>query len=196
MSVHVFVEGGGSQNRTRTACRKAFSVFFEKVLGDRPKPRVIASGSRNEAYGDFCRSLSDDSGTIALLLVDSEDPVPSGKTPAAHLRDRDQWTKPLPDGQVHLMVQCMEAWFLADKGKLADYYGNGFKESALPANPQVEGISKKDIFDGLIRATAATSKGAYHKTWHGFEILERLDPGTVQQHSAHAAALFTTLLRS
>jgi Domain of unknown function (DUF4276) len=189
VSVHIFVEGGGSQPRTKTACRKAFHVFFEKLLSDRPKPRIVASGSRDEAYRDFCRALSEDPDVFPVLLVDSEDRLPPGKTPAAHLRDRDQWTKPLPDGQVHLMVQCMEAWFLADKGKLAEYYGN-----ALPANPRVENISKKDIFDGLDRATAATIKGAYHKTRHAFEILERLDPGTVQQHSSHAAALFATLL--
>jgi hypothetical protein len=194
VSVRIFVEGGGRQPRTKTACRKAFHVFFEKLLGDRPKPRIVASGSRDEAYRDFCCALSDDPDVSPVLLVDSEDPVPSGKTTAAHLRDRDQWTKPLPDGQVHLMVQCMEAWFLADKGKLAEYFGDGFKQSALPANPQVEEISKKDIFDGLNRATAATIKGAYHKTRHGFEILERLDPRTVQQHSSHAAALFRTLL--
>jgi len=194
VSAYVFVEGGGNQNRTKTACRKAFHVFFDRLLGNRPKPRIVASGSRDEAYRDFCRSLSDTSDRFAVLLVDSEDPVPAGKTAIAHLRDRDHWTN-LPNGQVHLMVQCMETWFLADKAKLAEYYGDGFKQSALPPNLRIEAISKTDVFEGLHRATAATAKGSYHKTRHAFDILERLDPEAVRQHSPPAAALFATLLR-
>jgi hypothetical protein len=88
----------------------------------------------------------------------------------------------------------MEAWFLTDKVMLAQYYGDGFKQSALPANPKIEEISKGDVFNGLDRATVATSKGAYRKTRHGFDILERLDPAAVQQRSPFAAALFTLLV--
>jgi hypothetical protein len=192
VSVRVFVEGGGDP-RSQTACRKAFSIFFGKLLGGRPKPRVVASGNRDQAYRDFSLSLSGEADTRAILLVDSEDPVPAGKTPAEHLRDRDHWTKPLPDGQVHLMVQCMEAWFLTDKKMLAQYYGNGFRQPALPPNPKIEEIPKKDVLHGLERATAETRKGAYHKTRHGFDILERLDPGAVQKGSPLAAALFKVL---
>jgi hypothetical protein len=187
------VEGGGNQNRTKTACRKAFHVFFDRLLGERPKPRIVASGSRDEAYRDFRRSLSDAYDGFAVLLVDSEHPVPAGKTVTAHLRDRDHWTD-LPNGQVHLMVQCMETWFLADKAVLAQYYGDGFRQSALPPNPIIEAISKTDVFEGLHRATAETTKGPYHKTRHAFEILERLDPEAVGRQSPHAAALFATLL--
>lgn len=193
MSVRVFVEGGGDQRRTQTACRKAFSIFFGKLLGDRPKPRIIASGSRDQAYRDFCRSLEHDPDTFSVLLVDAEGPVPAGKTAVAHLRDRDRWTNPLPNGQVHLMVQCMEAWFLADNTVLASYYGDGFRESALPRNPEIEQIPKRDIMDGLGRATAAAGKGPYHKTRHGFEILERCAPDAIREQSPFAAALFDVL---
>jgi hypothetical protein len=194
VSVHVFVEGGGDR-RSYIACRKAFSEFFRRLLGDRPKPRIIASGSRDEAYRDFCRALDNDPENFPMLLVDSEEPVPAGKTATAHLRDRDHWTEALPQGQVHLMVQCMEAWFLADKTVLAQYYGDEFKEAALPANPSIEEIPKDDLLDRLARATASTSKGRYHKTRHAFEILEQLDPQRVQQRSPFAAALFTVLLQ-
>ncbi len=193
MTVRLFVEGGGNHKLTKTACRKAFHVFLDRLLGDAPKPRIIASGSRDEAYRDFCRSLSTDANSFAVLLVDSEDPVPAGKTAAEHLRDRDHWTNPLPDDQVHLMVQCMEAWFLADKVKLQHYYGAGFRAASLSANPAIEAIPKKDMLDGLHRATVTTSKGAYHKTQHGFEILELLDPLAVERKSRFAAALFAML---
>lgn len=158
MNVHLFVEGGGNQKRTKTACRKAFHIFIGRVLDERPKPRIVSSGSREEAYRDFCRLVANDSDTLAMLLLDSEDPVPAGRSPIAHLRGRDKWTDHLSDGRVHLMVQCMEAWFLADKAALADYYGNGFNESALPKNPAIEDVPKKDIMGGLDRATAKTAK--------------------------------------
>jgi hypothetical protein len=48
--------------------------------------------------------------------------------------------------------------------------------------------------NGLHNATRATNKGLYHKTRHGFDILERIDPGAVRQRSGHADALFTLLL--
>ena len=96
---------------------------------------------------------------------------------------------------MHLMVQCMEAWFLADKTILTQYYGGKFRESALPANPRIEEVPKNDLLDGLARATVATSKGRYHKTQHAFDILERLDPQSVQQQSPFAGALFAVLLQ-
>jgi len=194
VSIRVFVEGGGD-HRSYTACRKAFSTFFGRMLGDRPRPRITASGSRDAAYRDFSRSLADDPDTFPVLLVDSEDPVPVGKSAAAFLRDRDSWTNPLPEEQVHLMVQCMEAWFLADRATLTQYYGDNFRDTALPGNPKIEEVLKNDLLDGLARATETTSKKRYHKTRHGFDILERLDPYSVQQRSPFARALFAVLLR-
>lgn len=193
MSVRVYVEGGGSQQRTKTACRRAFRLFFEKVLGDRPKPRITACGGRVETYRDFCRSLKDRE-TFPLLLVDSEGPVAAGKTACEHLLDRDHWINVMPDKQVHLMVQCMEAWFLADAPALAQYYGNGFKGGALSGNLDIEAVPKREVLDKLNNATNGTTKGPYHKTRHAFEILECIDPAGIQQRSRHADKLFKVLL--
>jgi hypothetical protein len=194
VSVHVFVEGGGPHKKTQTECRKGFRLFFEKVLGDKPRPRISACGSRDEAYRDFCRSLQHDEDTLAILLVDAEDPVVAGKTPCAHLRDRDQWTCPMPVQQVYLMVQCMESWFLADRPALEEYYGHGFKANGLPGNQNIEAIPKPDVMEGLSRATKDTDKGEYHKTRHGFAILERIDPVMVRDRSPHARAFLDFLL--
>ena len=194
MSIRVFVEGGGDQRRTQTACRKAFHILFEKLLGDRPSPAITACGGRDEAYRDFRRSLDRNPATLAVLLVDSEGPVAAGNSPATHLRGRDGWTAPTPEEQVHLMVQCMEAWFLADKAALTSFYGQGFREGALPPNPNIEAVPKGDLLKGLERATASTSKGSYHKTQHGFAILERIDPAALRRNSPHAERLFRFLL--
>jgi len=123
---------------------------------------------------------------LAILLVDAEAPVAAGERPCAHLRDRDGWTKLMPESHVHLMVQCMESWFLADRPTLQEYYGQGFRLNSLPGNPDVEAVSKQDVMEGLARATEDTTKGEYHKTQHGFAILENLDPAKVRACSPHA----------
>jgi hypothetical protein len=194
--ISIYVEGGGPRAKapSAVACRKAFRLFFEKLLGDRPMPHIVASGSRDEAYRDFCRELETNPERLAILLVDSEDPVPADKTAAAYLRARDHWTKAMPDDQVHLMVQCMEAWFLADAPAVVLYYGREFREAALSGNPNIEAISKRDVMNKLESATRATAKGTYHKSRHGFDILERIDPNRVRQASRHADALFAFLL--
>jgi hypothetical protein len=194
VNVHVYVEGGGPHKKTQTECRKAFHQFFERFLGeDAKRPRVSACGSRDEAYRDFCRSLQYDHGMLAVLLVDSEGPVAAGKSPCAHLRDRDGWTNPMPEARVHLMVQCMEYWFLADGTALQEYYGQGFRSNALPENPLIEAIPKQHLLHGLARATKDTNKGEYHKTRHAFAILESLDPARVSDRSPHAKAFLDFL---
>ncbi|MGA3025582.1 MAG: DUF4276 family protein [Bryobacteraceae bacterium] len=107
------------------------------------------------------------------------------------MQHRDGWTSPVkvPHDQVHLMVQCMEAWFLADRQALIDYYGRDFRDNALPGNPNPEQIPKRDLMDGLDRAT----RGTYHKTRHGFPILERINPSTVRACCPHADALLNLL---
>jgi hypothetical protein len=162
-----------------------------KVLGSRPKPRIVACGSRDEAYKDFCRSLND-AQVFPVLLVDSEGPVQLHQTASVHLLQRDGW-KNLPDGQVHLMVQCMESWFLADKGALGGYYGQGFRAHSLPGNLKIEEVLKQDVAHGLKSATRDTIKGEYHKTKHAFEILALIDPEAVRKASGYADRFFKAL---
>jgi hypothetical protein len=86
----------------------------------------------------------------------------------------------------------MEAWFHADKEALQDFYGNGFKESALKKNPNVEEIPKKDLEDGLREATKKTQKGDYfdNKTSHGPRLFERPLP-TVSGHSKRSSRVWS-----
>jgi len=91
------------------------------------------------------------------------------------------------------MVQVMESWFLADRNELAQYYGQEFLLASLPGQPNVELISKQDVFSALQHASAKTQKGQYHKTSHGFDLIERIDPNLVRAASAHANRLLTVL---
>ena len=197
MNIKVFAEGGGATKALRTKCRRGFSNFFQKAGMEHHKPSVIASGSRRSAFDDFRaavhRAKKDE---FIVLLVDSEDPIAAGSSPWQHLKARDSWNQPsdATDDQVHLMVQCMEAWFLADKDCLIAYYGNGFNQNALPARQDIENIAKNDVLNGLKNATrSGVSKGEYGKGQHSFDILAQIDPVKIATASPHAKRLVKTL---
>lgn len=196
MKVKVYVEGGGDSASLKTRCREGFSKFFQRAGLEGRMPRVIACGSRNSAYGDFCTALrSARPGDFPVLLVDSEAAVAA--IPWEHLRARDNWDKPpgADDDQAQLMVQCMESWFLADAELLAGFFGQGFAASALPGNPNVEQVPKQQVFDTLKMATRhCRPKGEYGKAAHSFELLARLDPARIST-LVHGRRLIEMLMR-
>lgn len=184
----LFVEGGGEGKVLRTECRQAISEFLKKAGLAGCLPRIVASGSRGQAYDDFCIAIR--SGEPALLLVDSEGPVPpecqTGEPeawqPWAHLLQRvgDGWAMPVgtTDGHCHLMVECMENWFLADRAALAKFFGQGFLPTALPAATKpIESVGKIQLFDALKAATShCKTKSQYGKGEHSFKLLTTIDP--------------------
>ena len=87
----------------------------------------------------------------------------------------------------------MEAWFIADLETLKKFYGQGFKENAIPKNANVETIAKDNLESTLKTATANTTKGEYHKIKHAYKLLELLDVDKVCQASPYCDRLFTTL---
>ena len=192
MSVSLYAEGGGDSKALKSACRQGFAKFISKAGPVETMPKIIACGSRGDAYRSFTRAQA--SGQPAMLLVDAEDPVKS-VGPWEHLKDSDNWDRPLgaTDDQCHLMVQVMESWFLADVDALDSFYGQGFRSGSLPANQNIEQISKQDVLGGLVQATARSRKGAYRKASHSYDILGRLDPGKVRAASPYAARFIEAL---
>lgn len=198
MSVRIYVEGGGDTNSLKSECRRGFREFFAKFIPPNKQPKVIACGSRREAFDDFRTALRQHPDEHVVLLVDAEAPVDPDKTIWEHLKQRDSWEQPAgaTEDNTHLMVQCMESWFLADPETLEDYFGQGFQSSALPKNPHVENIPKITVFRALADATRQTkSKGSYSKGGHSFAILARIDPNKVRRASPHAERLAVALLR-
>ncbi len=187
VSVQIYVEGGGDQDRTLTKCRKAFHDLLDPHCSR--KPKIVASGSRHEAFKDFSKSVATDAA-CSVLLVDAEETVNDQDTAWDHLQRRETWQRPpgSSDEQFHLMVQVMESWFLADEACLAKFYGAGFSAGSLPGNPDIEKIPKQDVLSGLYKASRKSKKGSYHKTKHGFEILSGLDFLRVCEASARAKA--------
>ncbi len=196
MRATVYVEGGGDGKLLRTTCRIAFIKFFAAAGLAGRLPKVVACGGRDGAYRDFHDAVESntDQGRAVFLLVDSEAPVTNSE-PWQHLKDCDGWKRPptAAADSAHLMVQCMEAWFYADKGALEGFFRGGFNASALPGNPNIEDIPKEDVLNGLKAATHQSKKGRYHKGSHSFEILQRLDPNKVTAASSHARRLVEAL---
>ena len=131
-----------------------------------------------------------------VLLVDSEGPVAEESGPWLHLRNRDGWSRPddATDENAHLMVQFMEAWFLADKDRVEAFFGRGFNRNAFPGNQNIEEVAKADVLNGLKNATRQCQpKGEYGKGRNSFELLFEIDPSKVQAASPHAERLISTL---
>lgn len=197
MKIKVYVEGGGDTNVFKTKCRQGFSEFFRRAGLDGRMPRIVASGRRQNAYDDFCTALKKASADdFIVLLVDSEAAISVGVGAWVHLKDRDNWDKPpaATDDHAHMMVWCMEAWFLADRATLEEFFGNDFNAGALPARQDVENIPKCDLYAGLKNATRSCGKGEYGKGRHSYDILAQLDPARVTVASPHAKRLVDTLL--
>jgi hypothetical protein len=194
-TIRIYIEGGGNSGELRDECRRGFAKFFAAEF-KAVCPKLIACGSRMNAYDKFRKGLVQHKNDALILLVDAEAPVT--KRPWAHVAARkgDNWQKPAAaiDDQLHFMVQCMESWFLADGDALAAYFGQGFNPKALPKNAAIEKIAKEDVLRGLESATRQSkTKGAYSKGRHSFALLGRIDPAKVQARSTHAKRLFDAL---
>jgi hypothetical protein len=194
----LYVEGGGDSSSLKSACRKAFKIFLENAGLQGAMPRIVACGGRREAYNDFRAAVKMEKKRV-FLLVDSEGPVDvlyAGK-PWQYLAQHtaDGWEKPekAAEENVHLMVECMENWFLADRDALKTFYGQRFKADRLPARADIESVSKQEVFDSLEQAGKECKKGKYSKGTHAFKILEAIDPHKVMEVSGWARRFVETL---
>ena len=195
--LELYVEGGGDAKALRGRCREGFRRFLEHAGLRGHMPRIVACGGRDSAYEDFKTALGQ--GRSAMLLVDSEAPVIAG-APWAHLAARDAWAPPpgATDSQCHLMVECMESWFLADRATLQSFFGQGFKVAALPADARpIESIPKAEVYQSLASATKdCKTKARYGKGEHSFDLLGRIEPAKVTVASPWADRFVSDLKKA
>ncbi|MBK9756407.1 MAG: DUF4276 family protein [Nannocystis sp.] len=192
-SLRIFVEGGGDNHLTRSRCKQAFCILIERAgFADR-MPKFTVCGSRSRAYEMFSTACG--LGEESLLLVDSEGPV-SQASPWEHVRIRqgDGWVRPpgAREEDLHFMVECMEAWILADMAVLRRKYGQRLQESALPKRRDVEMVPKQELLAGITRATSAAD---YSKGKQAFELLEAVDPVVLRERCPWAERFFAELDR-
>ena len=124
--------------------------------------------------------------------MDSESPV-LAKTVWKHLSQRqgDGWKKPTDasDDQAFLMVQCMEAWFLADHDALNSFLNT---KTFKRAN-NVESILKIDVMKHIEAGFKKGKQGDYRKGSDSWKILSQLRPSEIRRASKHAEDFFRKL---
>lgn len=200
VEIRIYVEGGGDRAEGRAQLRRGLAEFLSEVVDAARKMRssvtIVACGGRGQTYDKLMAARRTYPRAFCVLLVDSEGPVtaPSDKQ---YLTARDGWDlRDTDEEQIHLMVQAMEAWLIADKAALAAYYGPGLHEQRLPDQRNVEEIPKEDLEKALKSATRdAKPKGEYHKIKHGAQLLGLVDPAKVRAAARHCDDLFVVLRR-
>jgi len=114
-----------------------------------------------------------------IVLLDS-DQIDDG-TLFLQLQQKANWkpARAVGENSVCWMVQCMEAWFLADRNGLHSVFGERLKVRSLPGGADVETITHPDVL--LKNATRGSGGSPYHKGIHAGKLLARLDPESVRK---------------
>lgn len=179
--------------------QQGFESFFRELKKTAREKKIsfkiIPSANTQSTYDDFIRSVESSPNSFNILLVDSDAPLGENETARNFLQNKfKKWKlQKIADEQCHLMVQIMESWFLADKEKLAVFYGQKFNINALAKDVNVEKIPKTTVENGLANATKNTQKGLYHKVNHGGKILELIDSAKVRESAFHCRRLFQAI---
>ncbi|HVX64840.1 MAG TPA: DUF4276 family protein [Pirellulales bacterium] len=158
MSAKLYIEGGGDSKELHARCREGFRRLLERLGFSGRMPRLVACGSRNDAFDDFSTAhLNAQADEYIALLVDSEASVADVEQTWTHLANQDGWSKPpgADDEQVLLMTTCMETWIVVDRPTLRKHFGNCLNENALPGDLDIESKSRDAILNALIQATRA-----------------------------------------
>lgn len=197
-SIAIYMEGGGNSAHRKAALRQGmdeFLVVLKKTFIEKSwNWRLVLCGGRAETFKFFRKAVQQKEHTIVALLVDAEAEVKG--SPLAHLKSRDGWDLGVASEEViHLMVQTMETWIVADPDALTRYYGRGFQRNELPEASNLEIVTKKDVAKALKEATRRTKKGVYQKIDHASDLLQEIDPEKVRKRCPHCARLFDRLLR-
>ncbi|MEK7875949.1 MAG: DUF4276 family protein [Pseudomonadota bacterium] len=203
------MEGGGDMTHQKAELRQGLDHLLGEVKSKARAKRfgwkLVCAGGRQKAYDAFINALRTNEDAINVLLVDSESPIAAetgdsardARERVAHLAARDGWDlEAAPAERIHLMVQCMEAWIVADPEALAHFYGQRFARRSLPARKNLEEDPAPDIYDKLARATRNTQKGEYGKIRHASHLLQRIDATKVAQHCRRFATFTRWLSES
>ena len=197
--IAIYMEGGGTGKENRAALRQGMDAFLQSLKeAARNKAlrwKLVCCGPRDEAFRGFRNAVNNGEDVVNVLLVDAEGPVEQSSR--NHLTGRDHWDLGFAEEEwVHLMVQAMEAWIVADPEALAAYYGRqGFRVNQLPRAKNLEAVPKADVTSALDGATRRTRKGTYHKIRHAGDLLKRIDASKVKSRYAHCERLFEALAR-
>ena len=168
--------------------RQLLGEYVTVARVKRIKFNLISAGSRTEAMKDFLRYCRTNPSDLNVLLIDSEGPVNSTAGAIRSLRSMDLWKSGIAcdDNQVHLMVQAMEAWFIADPGALASHFGNAFNTNVLPSPQNAESVAPSELLTLIKRGLSqGRRRRTYDKVSDGMKLLQLVDENTVRANCPH-----------
>ncbi len=197
--IAIYVEGGGDSSEQKATFRIGISEFFgclrEMARERRWKWKVVPCGSRNFTFDAYCHSVQTAPDQCSILLVNSEQAVLH--SPKQHLINRDGWAiNDFSESSIHLMVQTMETWIVADPDALAAYYGQQFRTNVLPRTQLLEDVPKAQLANALNQATENTQKGRYNKIRHGSDLLRRVDPKRAKERCPSCRRFFDAVAQA
>ncbi len=224
--IAIYVEGGGDTAQQRAELRNGLDRLLDRqkqaARTKRLKWKLVPSGGRDATYKNFVNAIEQaGKETLCILLVDSEDPLPpeetvaveetpektkqrelnDAKTRRSHLIRRDKWNlSNIPPEVIHLIVQCMETWIIADPERMATVYGRNFQPDQLPVRLNLEEEPKLNVYMKLAKATKDTTKGEYSeenhsKIKHASKLLENIRADRVAARCPRFATFTSYLSR-
>lgn len=198
--VAIYMEGGGVSRDAKGDLRRGMETLLQPLKeAARAKAlhwKLVACGARNEAFRRFRNAVGNGDNATVVLLVDAEEPLPADRGPRQHLQSRDGWDLQFADEDtIHLMVQSMETWIVADLDALRTYYGQHFNGKVLPRAKNLEEVARADVARKLKQAIKRTTKPRYHKIKHASDLLKRIDVEKVKDRCPHCARLFDVIGR-
>jgi len=196
--VAVYMEGGGNSADDKSLLRQGMSTFLSSLREAARRKRlawkVVPCGSRNHARDAFLNANKTSPEAFNVLLVDSEVPVARLSSPRTHLKQHDGWDlTEIVDDAIHLMIQIMETWIIADTDAVATYYSQHFLKTALPRDQDLERVGKEQIYGSLQHATLKTQKREYRKIRDAAALLGLIDPVIVRRRCPSCDRLFTAV---
>lgn len=195
MKVRLIVEGGGNSREEGARLRMSLAGFISRALTCDRRPSIVLKGGREQVFDTFRTYVRNPDDDLPMLLVDSEGEVRDDIGTWAYLKEHSKWDRPegASDDQAHLMVQAMEAWFVADPEAVKNGLGKNASVTHIRAPRNVESVPKATLESELNKAAAGTSKVRYQKLRDDLAILSVLDPAKVRAASKHARAFFDAL---
>ena len=181
VKAHLYTSKAENLKRTAFVVARVFEEYLKRlqVFGGECRALVLVA-ARNSTFDDsFSTALirSNPSEFIAMLEVDSEDPVKDIERTWDHLKLRDNWDKPqvANDERVFFMTTSMETWIVADCDTLKEtHYGRKLQENALPPLNGLENQeAAKRFMTKLVHATRECSN-AYKKGRRSFADIAAL----------------------
>ncbi len=183
----MYVEGGG-----KGAPGNDLKVGFQNGLFNELRLRGRDNGvelsfragtGQGQTTKLFLAALRNDPHCVNVLLVDAEGPVDGNAID--HIRKTHKSFDAPKQGDLHLMVQAMEAWFVADSEAVRRVFGSKAKTDHLGMILDVERTTVKELQAALHKAAAETPARRYQKALHQRSLLEAVRVENIKGRCPH-----------